>query len=584
MYAYTNNKAQYIINCIISKDDINRNFIYVSASFATIIDIWNTFVYKGFMNYKRNRFLYNACIVLIINVLILLLLYQLNFFRYESISEFYTQNLLNGSEGNIYIYGNGNFLFNWVISFLYEKINTVNWYGVILLGSLIIAASIIGICILEKFSLSISIPILFLSLPFTLILGARYFSSATISYIILAASVCVLMLKYNCYKAPPHMKMDIIACVLFVFSALLNQRNGWYIILIYLTVYLFTATHKIVRISILQFTTIVLVVLMIFMQGKEYQQYDVFDMLNEGREKITNYVNEEDIIELTDSSDVEALLIKNNIYFDDVNSIEILSKRTELLSSKAKMPPLHNDLLFTSLCLVLGITMSIWTNKKKKNKLLIIIVFIESVLFSVNNLTLINLSRIFIIPVIASLMIMNKPFVKASIHLNNLVSYVIIAIAIVGIANQLVMYKWDNDARNARLGSNIEQNRVAFENMYLNQDYIFTYLSNNPLHYAYDSYSIFYAFPKEYFLNSHDLSGIDFLSEPYNDFKSFYGLGSFPQELIDNSKILLVVPQDRRAYKDYLKYYFNEDGINIEYEDKIPLGGNLVASKVAIHF
>jgi len=174
--------------------------------------------------------------------------------------------------------------------------------------------------------------------------------------------------------------------------------------------------------------------------------------------------------------------------------------------------------------------------------------------------------------------IMPEGVIAAAKRAVNMVFACLLAAAAVGAANLLLQVKWNNIERASSYGSALSAIPESYEYISQNKDIAFVYPTTNLMRIGNDCYSIFHAFPKDFFINSRMLGGWDARSPSYNDFKERYGLNILPEDLLNNSDVFLVlIAPENDTIADYFKENY---GIGVEYRNVIQLGEGITAVNV----
>jgi len=563
----------------------------------------------------RTVLIYTA-LACVINVIVFLVINKLDFIHYEMNDDFAVQSLLNGSMGGYYTHFQQiNIAFNAMLAGLYRVIPAINWYGVFLFAALMVSASVTGGIILDKFGLRLGLPVYIASIPLFYGMILMHFTFTLVCY---ALMVCAFVsLVYGFYVKQKKLKVFCyVVSIVTLASSVLLRYEAVYSAIVYFGALALLMLIKYKKRALMFLLTVAVSFgaigcffaadNMYYASSEELSEYFRF---NKARTNLVDkapmdYNRYEHVFRevgwsQTDVTtfrmfqfpDDEKFSVENLEYiYDHINDTRYNDDADQILSNLAGM--FNNDYVYMFICLFLFFAVAAMSQKKKLFKVFSLFLAVLPFLFQI--LFIVMWRGVFrvvyphyMLSILALVMFVDTGALAEKMapditgkYAKNIIfgaMFCLVAVAGVGVGNMMLNAKWNYDERSVEMQDNLDFAKNAFENMELNPDKVFMYPApSSPLLLANQCYGIFDTFEKDEFINIRTLGGWDTRSPAYYDFMERYGLEVLPRDLIDNDKVLIVLPSEYP-----MNVYINDTyGRAIEFEGVIPLDGDMIAAKV----
>lgn len=552
-----------------------------------------------------------------INVIIFLILNKIDFIHYAISDDFFAQNLLNGAHGDYYIFfQQTNVALNGLLASLYKIMPAVNWYGVFNFAVLTVSASFTGAVLTDKFTIKIGLPVYLATVPVFYGAILLYFTYTTVCYGALAGSFVCLLYGFFVEKIKLRRLFFIISAILLCVAVLIRWE-GIYSAFVYAFVialwFLFRYRKRSLR-AVLTLLIAFGIAFCFFGVDKAYynsspelSEYIDFNMARSDLEDKAplDYELYAPVFLSVDWTPVDVQRI-GDFYLPDDEKINTENMRHVY----EQMRPTRYNLDFNNiinqiygtfsdyfvygnLCLFIFLILVWLTNKNIWTRILSVIIALLPYLFYALFIVLwrpafrVTYPHFILSIIIMPMLIDQNKITDIRERLRNTADdpskpvtcaiALITVFAAVGFANMLIRAKWINNDRTGGTGVMSDSVPIAFEQMSLNSDYAFVYAPPaSPLLGANEYYGIFDAFQKDYLKNSQLLGGWVVRSPEYEDFKKRYDIKALPADLLNNGKLLFVMPEGGLTQQ----YFAQEFGVSVGFEDVIELAPGITACRV----
>ncbi len=549
-----------------------------------------------------------------ISLIVFAVINSIDFVHFYMNDDFYIQNLLNGSMGEHYTYFvHSNAALSSVLAGLYSLGPAINWYGWFLFISLLGSSSVMGGVLMDKFGFGAGLCLYLISVPLMFGLFLSAFTYTLVCYALLASALICMVHGFYCSGKKTRLFLYVISALMLVVSMLLRKE-----VVVSAMVYtyalglLFLIKYKKKAVSFLLVLAVSFGAVLCFSlaDGAYYAssgELSSYKRFHEARINLVDhapldYSRYGEVFEGVGWSSLDvAMLYPNYTYPDDerfnVESMESIyegmksgrynTNAAEIISDIVNKFHYSSNFFYVLLCLFVSAIVAFVSQRSKLFRVFTVVItvlpFMFQALFTVLWRTAFRAYYPhYLLSIILLLALVDFERLRDMFPLSGdskkkpaLAMACMAVVAALGMAGLFVDTAWKRAQRYEDYGSNIEQNVAAFDEMAQNPETAYLYPVSSPLLWANESYSIFHAFPEDYFINSKLLGGWDSRSPAWNDFKERYVISSLPLGVIDSSGVCLVSPE-----LSLLTQYFQQEGKEVNYEDVMPLGDNLMAVRV----
>ncbi len=561
-----------------------------------------------------------AAVACAINVAVFIVMDALNFVHFSMNDDFYIQNLLNGSMGEYYThFPHISVVLNYVLAGLYRLFGAVNWYGIYLFLGLLLACSFAGGVIMDKFGSRLGSALYILTVPFCFGMIVMNFTYTMVCYAMMGCALVCLIYAFYMENKKTRRFLYVISVIALVSSMALRKESAASALvyfgalgILFFIRYRRAATGFLLALiaGFAIFGGLTLIDGAYFASNKELADYKRFHAarINIMDHQPLDYARYPGLFADLgwSAQDVDYFWGSFTYPDDDRFSVEkmeyiydgMADTRYNLNGQVVVQDAVNNVMdtgyLFMLVCLVAAFSAAFISQKKKLFRVFTAVIaalpFLFQILFNVlwRGEALRAWYPHYILSILLLIMLIDVASLRARAggEINqksvSAAAMLVFCVAGIGLCSSFfstVQSRVSIDERlHARYGTSVEGIKEAYETMYAVSDELaFMYPTSNPLIEGNEAYSIFHAFPKDYFINNHLLGGWDTRSPAYNDFKKRYGLEVLPRDLA-GSEVRLVSPDLARLQQFFADSY----GLDVQYGDEIQLSPNIVAVRGVI--
>lgn len=577
-------------------------------------------IQKQFSKNSIRAILICTAIACLINLVVFLVVNKLNFVHFNMNDDFYIQNLINGSMGRHYLhFSHSNVAFSAVLSGLYSAIWQVNWYGLFLFVALLLSSGVIGGVLMDKFGLKLGLALYVLTLPLCFGLILTQFTYTLVCYAMLGCALVCLVYGFYMENKAARRFLYTISVIMLVGGVMLRKESVasavvycGAVALLLLIRYKKRAAGALLTLLI-GFAVVgglALADAAYFQSNPELAQYKRFhtarvDIMDH---QPLDYPRYPEVFEQVGWSAEDANFFRNYFTYPDdpqfsEQNMEYIYDNIEPTRYNLNVPDvlqrtgniLKPEYAYILICLLVLMAVAFVSQKRKLFRAFTIVVaalpFLFQILFNVLWRDVFRawyphyLLSILLLLLLIDVRNLHEKMVSTaeSWQTKNLLAGILAVVFVMGGIGTASLLQGTSAARRGMdeelqktYGTDVQGIQQAFDTMYYtSSEYAFMYPTTSVLLRGNEAYSIFHAFPKDYFKNNRLLGGWDTRSPSYNDFKKRYGLESLPKDLID-SRVLLVSPDLTFLQNYYMEAY----GINTVFETMMQLTPNLMAGQM----
>lgn len=561
-----------------------------------------------------------AALACAINVAVFLTMNALNFVHFAMNDDFYIQNLLNGSMGDYYThFPHMSVVLNFVLAGLYRIFGAVNWYGIYLFAGLMLSCSFVGGVIMDKFGPRLGSALYVLTIPLCFGMIVMNFTYTLVCYAMLGCALVCMIYAFFLENQKTRRFLYVISVITLV-SSMALRKEAAASALVYCGALgiLFFIRYKKAAMGFLLaliagfgiFGGLTLIDGAYFASDQELGDYKRFHAarINIMDHQPLDYARYPGLFADLGWSAQDADYFWGSFTYPDddrfsVEKLEYIYEGMEdtrynlngqVVFQDAVNNVMDTGYLFMLVCLAAVFSAAFISQKKKLFRVFAVVIAVLPFFFQVlfNVLWRGEAFRAWYPHYILSILLLIMFIDVASLRVRaggevnqksvSAAAMLVFCVAGIGLCSSLfstVQARVSIDEQlNASYGTSVDGIKEAFETMYAVSDELaFMYPTSNPLIRGNEAYSIFHAFPKDYFKNNHLLGGWDTRSPSYNDFKERYGLEVLPRDLA-GSEVRLVSPDLARLQQFFADSY----GLDVQYGDEIQLSPNIVAVRGVI--
>ncbi len=559
-----------------------------------------------------------AAVACAINVAVFLVMNSLNFVHFSMNDDFYMQNLLNGSMGDYYVsFPHCSVVLSFALTGLYRIFGALNWYGIYLFIGLMLSCSFVGGVIMDKFGPKLGSALYLLTVPACFGYIVMNFTYTMVCYAMMGCALVFLVYAFYTEEKKTRRFLYVISVIALV-SAMALRKESVASALVYCgaLAILFSIKYRRKAVGFLLALIagfgvmggLVLIDGAYFASDKELADYKRFHeaRINIMDHQPLDYSRYPGLFADLGWSAQDADYFWGSFTYPDddrfsVQKMEYIYEgmadtrynlNGEVVVQDAVNSVMDTGYLFMLVCLAAVFAAAFISQKKKLFRVFTAVIAVLPFLFHILfNVMWRNAERAWYPHYLLSILLLVALIDGASllermgaVNKRSVSAAALLVFCVAGIglgsrffATAQVRVSVDEEL-DASYGTSVDGIKEAFETMYaVKEDMAFMYPISNPLIRGNEAYSIFCAFPKDYFKNNHLLGGWDTRSPAYNDFKERYGLGSLPRDLA-GSEVRLVSPDLARLQQFFADSY----GLDVQYGDEIQLSPNIIAVRAVI--